>query len=208
MRYLWPQFSSMTGFHHSYGVLTTPAHHGVPLGIQEGWLFGVDTGLKGKPLTDKLWGAYLLHIERLHSYLDLCQFIVVPDRIADYPTTYTLFEQLASEVVVAAKWDAAPLAYVAQDGAEDDEIPMCTSVVFIGGSPAWKLGAGARNMIDLAHAEGKTVHVGAVNSMRRYRYFHHLGCASCDGTTATYNPTQARKRLDQVIHQRSFFSHP
>jgi hypothetical protein len=118
-----------------------------------------------------------------------------------------LFRSLAGEIVAAADWEDAPLAYVAQDGAEDDEIPMCTSVVFIGGSSAWKLGSGAKTMIRLAHAEGKAVHVGAVNSMRRYRYFNHLGCASCDGTTATYNPTQARKRLDQVIHQRSFFSY-
>ena len=207
MRYFWPQFSSMAGFSSQYGVLTTPGHHAVPLGIRENRLFGVDTGLKGKLLTNDSWAVYLSHIKRLHPYLDLCQFIVVPDRIADHPTTYTLFEQLAGEIVAAADWEDAPLAYVAQDGAEDDEIPMCTSVVFIGGSSAWKLGPGARTMIRLAHAEGKAVHVGAVNSMRRYHYFNHLGCASCDGTTATYNPTQARKRLDQVIHQRSFFSY-
>ena len=208
MFYFWPQFSSMAGFSPKYGVLTTPAHHGVPLGIGEGRRFGVDTGIKGKPLTDHSWAVYLCHIQRLRPYLDLCQFIVVPDRIADYPTTYTLFEQLAGEIVAAAGWEDTPLAYVAQDGAEDDEIPMCTSVVFIGGSPAWKLGAGARSMIRLAHTEGKAVHVGAVNSMRRYRYFNHLGCASCDGTTAAYNPTQARYRLDRAIQQRSLFSHP
>lgn len=205
MMYLWPQASSLQNFPRAYGVLTTPSHGSIPLGIQEGRMFGVDTGLKGKSFSDRWWTTYQRYLHKLHPYLDQCVFVVVPDLYDCAAGSYTLYEQLAGEIAAACDSDSTRLAYVAQDGAEDDEIPMCVSVVFLGGTPAWRLGPGGRQMIAHALAEGKRVHVGAVNSIRRFRQFEQLGCHSADGTTAIYNPTTARRRLDRALSQPSFF---
>lgn len=61
-------------------------------------------------------------------------------------------------------------------------------MLFVGGSTAWKLGGAARSIIRQAKALGKHVHMGRVNSERRYRYALAIGCDSCDGTYLTFGP--------------------
>ena len=39
------------------------------------------------------------------------------------------------------------------------------------------------------------VHMGRVNSQRRLRYAHAIGCDSVDGTYLTYAPDQNLRRL-------------
>lgn len=61
-------------------------------------------------------------------------------------------------------------------------------VLFIGGDTEWKLGKHARSLIQEAKKRDKWVHMGRVNSARRYRYAQHVGCDSVDGTFVTFGP--------------------
>jgi EAL domain-containing protein (putative c-di-GMP-specific phosphodiesterase class I) len=60
--------------------------------------------------------------------------------------------------------------------------------LFIGGSTEWKLGPAAAELVAIANSLGKWVHMGRVNSERRYRYAEAIGCDSVDGTYLTYGP--------------------
>ena len=68
-------------------------------------------------------------------------------------------------------------------------------VLFIGGSTDWKLGAAARGVVKEAKARGKRVHMGRVNSLRRYRYAEAIGCDTVDGPFLTFGPDKNLGRL-------------
>lgn len=52
----------------------------------------------------------------------------------------------------------------------------------------WKLGTAAREIVAEAKARGKWVHMGRLNSERRYEYARAIGCDSADGTYLTFGP--------------------
>lgn len=69
-----------------------------------------------------------------------------------------------------------PIAFVAQDGAENLPIPWeKMRCLFLGGSTAYKESSEARQLVIRAKQHGKLVHVGRVNSERRLRLFDDLG---------------------------------
>ena len=80
-------------------------------------------------------------------------------------------------------------ALVAQDGLTIDACPWADiDALFIGGTTAWKLGPQARALVAVAKMRGKHIHMGRVNSERRYRYAAAIGCDSADGTYLTFGP--------------------
>ena len=77
-------------------------------------------------------------------------------------------------------------------------------VAFVGGSTAWKLGPEAKSLIAAAKARGKGVHVGRVNSQRRFLAFAALGCDSADGTYLAFGPDEnLPKLLGWLEHDRT-----
>lgn len=183
MMYLWPQSGSMTHLPEAFGVITQPGNGMVPLGIVfEGRSWACDNGAFTR--FDK--AAYLAHLERLRPYRNTCLFVVVPDVVGNAVATLELYENWRAWFRLT-DW---PLAFVAQDGQEDLPLPDF-DWLFIGGSTRWKMGAGARYCVEQAHKLGKPVHVGRVNSWRRYQYFKSLGARSCDGTHPIYEPDKA-----------------
>jgi hypothetical protein len=79
-------------------------------------------------------------------------------------------------------------ALVGQDGMEHLDVPWDEfDCLFVGGSTEWKLGAGAEILIREAKRRGKWVHIGRVNSRKRYLKFADLA-DSCDGTYLTFGP--------------------
>jgi hypothetical protein len=88
-------------------------------------------------------------------------------------------------------------AFVAQDGSEvAGLIPWGElDVLFVGGSTEWKLGAGAAIVIAEARLRGVPVHVGRVNSGRRFRHFAGLGVETMDGTFLAFGPEVNLPRL-------------
>lgn len=105
-------------------------------------------------------------------------FVACPDVVGDYRKTLGLFFEHAGRI----RDLGYPVALVGQDGLEEAELWPPADVLFIGGTTPWKMGAGAETCIKRAKELGMRVHVGRVNSRRRYRYFRALGAQSCDGT--------------------------
>lgn len=128
------------------------------------------------------WWAFL--VANAHRATD-CLFAVAPDVVADHEATLARSGPWLGRIRALGY----PVAFVLQDGATSDTVPWDEfDVLFIGGSTEYKLGAQARAMIAEAKARGKWVHMGRVNSERRYEYARAIGCDSADGTYLTFGP--------------------
>jgi hypothetical protein len=131
---------------------------------------------------DERWLAWLT---KLAPHADRCMFAVAPDVVGDAAAT---MERSAPFLPVIREL-GFPAAFVAQDGLEFLEVPWDSfDVLFIGGSTGWKLGPHAREIATEAKRRGKWVHMGRVNSRRRWSYAEHIGCDSVDGTYIAFGP--------------------
>jgi hypothetical protein len=183
MRYLIPVGGVVDA---RFGVLTTWRHRGVPAGVCAGLPWAADNGaFNGGFEPDR----FLAWLDILRAYRATCLFVAVPDVYADAAATAAAFGAWTSRL---SPW---PLAYVAQDGQEDCDLPdpRLWDVLFVGGSTQWKLSPAAVGVIRRAQRLGKRIHIGRVNYRRRYRYFRQL-CESedsheewtCDGTRTRF----------------------
>jgi len=121
-----------------------------------------------------------------------CLFATAPDRVGDAATTL----ELSAPVLPMLRALGYPAALVAQDGLEELTVPWDSfDVLFIGGSTEWKLGPAAAALVREAKRRGVWVHMGRVNSGRRYAYAAELGCDSTDGTFLAFGPTVNLPRL-------------
>ena len=170
------------------GFIETPAQGNIrPTGVT--WC--ADNGCFGKGYPgDEAWLAWLAsHANEAAT----CLFAVAPDVVGD--AAATLIRSLPWLPQIRAL--GYPAAFVAQDGLEALEVPWdAFDVLFIGGSTEWKLQRHARALAAEARSRGKWVHMGRVNSRRRYRYAEHIGCDSVDGTFLTYGP---RRNLPELL---------
>jgi len=88
------------------------------------------------------------------------------------------------------------VALVAQDGLEKLRVPWDDfDALFIGGSTEWKLGRWAALITAAARIRGKHVHMGRVNSLKRWRSAASIGCHSVDGTYLVFGPNKNLPRL-------------
>jgi len=156
----------------------------------EGVTWCADNGCFGKGYPgDEKWLAWLT--KNAHAAAD-CLFATAPDVVGDAAATL----ERSTPFLPMIRALGYPAALVAQDGLEDLEVPWEEfDVLFIGGSTEWKLGPAARDLIREAKDRGKHVHMGRVNSERRYRYAHEIGCDSVDGTFLTFGPDVNLPRL-------------
>ena len=135
-----------------------------------------------------------------------CLFAVAPDVLGDAAATLHRSRYMLGWI----RYFGLRVALVAQDGLENLAVPWDDiDVLFLGGSTGWKLGPHARNLTAEAHRLGKWVHMGRVNSLRRLRYAHAIGCDSSDGTYLAFGPNTNLPRLlgwlTQVNDQLSLF---
>lgn len=168
------------------GYIDTPAQRNVrPDDVR--WC--ADNGCFSNRWNEAKWWKFLTdNAHRASS----CLFAVAPDVVGDAWAT-----QLRSmpwlEKIRALGY---PVAYVAQNGARADRLPWDHfDVLFIGGTTDWKLGSVARALTFEAKRRGKWVHMGRVNSERRFRYAKDIGCDSADGTFLTFGPDTNLPRL-------------
>lgn len=77
-------------------------------------------------------------------------------------------------------------AFVLQEGATPRNIPDA-EVLFIGGTDPYKLGPVVWDICQAFNGE-RWIHMGRVNSRRRYRTARTLGCDSVDGTYIKWAP--------------------
>lgn len=135
--------------------------------------FAVDNGAFSK-FSERGFFALL---NRCQEMRDQCLFVAVPDVVACSDRTLALFEHYAPRL---QEW---PLAFVCQDGQEDNPVPWDRiAAVFIGGSTDWKCGRGAEYCARMAKDRGKWLHVGRVNTPARFDRFLAIGADSVDGT--------------------------
>lgn len=162
------------------GLLNTPGNAYALDGVA---VWAMDNGaFTGKYPGDD---AYLATLDKYAAHRDRCLFVAVPDVVGDGPATLQRFPEMAARIR-AAGW---PVALVLQDGMRVDDIPWADcDWVFVGGSTEWKLGHAAAVLIAEAKQRGVRVHVGRVNSARRFALFAGLGCDTADGTYIAYAP--------------------
>lgn len=114
-----------------------------------------------------------------------CAFATAPDVPFDAGATLKRAMPMLERIRAAGY----PAALVAQDGLEGLSVPWSSfDALFIGGTTSWKLGSAAAALAAEAQARGLAVHMGRVNSLRRLRYAHAIGCDSVDGTYLAYGP--------------------
>lgn len=106
-----------------------------------------------------------------------CIFVTVPDVVGNARRTMEIWKRRSRFVL---GW---PTALVAQDGIEDMDIPWDEmEAIFIGGRDPWKDSQASLDVVRTAKILGIHVHVGRVNTERRFRLFHEAGADTCDGS--------------------------
>jgi hypothetical protein len=162
------------------GMLTTPVDGRSPVDYP---VWAADNGCFGKGYPgDAKWLAWL---EKHSAHADRCLFATAPDVVGDAQATL----DRSRPHMPAIRALGYPAALVAQDGLEHLTVPWAEfDVLFIGGSTDWKLSKAAAALVAEARRRGKPVHMGRVNSRKRWSYAEHLGCDSVDGTFLAFGP--------------------
>ena len=107
-----------------------------------------------------------------------CLFVACPDIVGAGQRTMELFAMRS--LWIPSGWK---VAMVAQDGMENLTIPWSDmDAVFIGGGDPWKDSKHSADIVRAAKMLGKWVHVGRVNTPKRFDHFAALGADSCDGS--------------------------
>lgn len=117
-------------------------------------------------------------LERQESRKADCLFVTCPDIVGAGQRSIELFKR-------RSRWipDGWKVALVAQDGMEDLEIPWDEmDAIFIGGGDPWKDSKASQDIVKTAVTLGVWVHVGRINTPRRFELFDELGADSCDGS--------------------------
>jgi hypothetical protein len=128
---------------------------------------------------------YLRWLRHRGDHIGRCAFATAPDVVADAAATL----RRSLPMLPRIRGLGYPVALVAQDGLEHLRVPWASiDALFVGGSTAWKLGPAAARIVAEARDRGLYAHLGRVNSLRRLRYAHTIGCHSVDGTYLTYGP--------------------
>lgn len=166
-----------------------------------------DNGAFSDRFDETQWWRFLLD-RREHAAT--CLFAAAPDVVGDAAATLARSRPWLPKIRALGY----PVAFVAQDGLEElaDQIPWPElDVLFIGGSTVWKLGPHARELAEEARRRGKRVHVGRVNSGKRYQYARRpyplgLGADSCDGTFLTWAPDHNLGRMLKWFEATDLFT--
>lgn len=161
------------------GCITTPLQGNVTFPGE--WDVIADNGCFSDRWTHDHWFRWLLDLPRS------VRFVVAPD----------VFDPVGGECHGATleRWyyygslierHGFTPAFVCQVGATADNLPDAP-VLFLGGTTEWKLGPEAWAIVRRWKSE-RWIHMGRVNSQRRFRTARAMGCHSVDGTFLTFGP--------------------
>lgn len=136
-----------------------------------------------------------------------CLFVVVPDVVADAAATMELFCTWGPVVTSFG----LPVAFVIQDGQTLKTMPWKKiRAVFIGGTTEFKLSKTAAAITREARRRNLWVHMGRVNSLKRIKYAHRIGCSSVDGSGYSRWPDiyipRACRYIQELDGQMKLFS--
>lgn len=122
--------------------------------------------------------------QKFSNILNFCfrgkaMWVASPDVVANAKQTLANFNIWKNEI----KARRIPLAFVAQDGIEDIEIPWQEfECLFIGGTTEFKLSNQSKDLCLEAKKQDKIVHMGRVNSFSRAKLAFDWGVDSVDGS--------------------------
>lgn len=177
------------------GCMTTPAQGNI---IPDGAWYGCDNGKFGKG-----WPGGYAWLGWLKATVDRygpekCLWAVAPD--IPFDAAGTLVESRQWFPYIRAL--GIPIAFAAQNGSEaPGMIPWDDiDVIFLAGDTEWKTGEHAAAITQEARERGLKVHMGRVNSERRFRIAMAFGCDWCDGTFVRFGP---KVNLPQVLRWTS-----
>lgn len=163
------------------GCITTPAQGNIT--FPDEWDVIADNGCFGGRWDHASWLSWLLDLPRT------VRFVVAPDVFdpAGAPAHEPTLERWATYGPLIERHGFTP-AFVCQVGATTDTVPMDAPVLFLGGTTEWKLSHHASAITEMAKIEGRWVHMGRVNSKKRFDAARSMGCDSVDGTYLTFGP--------------------
>lgn len=99
-----------------------------------------------------------------------------------------------------------PVALVAQNGLTPDMVSWDEiDWIFLGGTTEWKLSRAAAVLCAAAREHGKSVHMGRVNSGRRWAIAELFGCDTTDGTFLAFGPDKNLLRVRSWWARDSLF---
>jgi hypothetical protein len=164
--------------------------------------WAIDNGAFGKarrgtPWTERDTEEYLAYLARVVREVDTsnCLFATAPDvlQFVDGKPMGDAEESWERGRKIFARIRALglPVALVAQDGIAElmrGRDWKFFDVLFLGGSDQFKLGWEAEAITHEANLFGKWVHMGRVNSLKRFKRAKEIGCQSGDGTFIGFGP--------------------
>lgn len=132
-------------------------------------VFAIDNGCYGG-LKES---AFISLLKREYEHRQKCLFVCIPDKVGCHMSTSSMwvrYQHLA---------DGYKRAFVAQDGFNG--IPEGADALFIGGTNVFKE---SREVLQIVSyfASRMHVHIGRVNTHRRFRKFRDAGAHTCDGS--------------------------
>lgn len=137
-------------------------------------------------------------LRRQEPRKDDCLFVTCPDIVGAGQRSIELFKQ--KRRWISEGWR---VAMVAQDGMENLEIPWSEmDAVFIGGKDPWKDSQSAADIVRTARILGLWVHVGRVNTPKRFDHFEKLGADSCDGSGIAMYDHMLQKIEHRAVDRR------
>lgn len=182
------------------GLMNTPKNG---YAIRPGWVWAADNGCFGKGYPgDESWLAWLDRFTP--DQREQCLFATAPDIVGK--GVESLKRSLPFLPVIRSMGYSAAL--VTQDAMTPGMIPWDSlDWLFIGGTDSHKLGNEAKALIAEAKKQGKKIHVGRVNSHRRFTAFAALNVESVDGTFLGFGPaTNLPKLLSWIRHDKNYLS--
>jgi len=193
MNFLYPGATNEPQF---YGTITSPAHTKATPLIKSGKPWAADLGaLSGPSFVKKInFNAFVDWLPRMKPYQSTCLFVAGGDIVGEAKKTLETFAEFQHYF---GDW---PIAYVAQNGAENLPIPDNCKAVFIGGDTQWKESQAAIDVIKRGLAMGKHIHIGRVNSYRRYKMFALLKGSenfTADGTKVRWEGVKNTLKIYQ-----------
>lgn len=164
--YLAGKYPSRIGWLLSPGGWRNP-HSWLPYAMDNG-AFPIWT--RGEKWSD---APFYDHLQRIVGHTNKPRWIAVPDSVGNRDETLRMWFAHSPRVANFG----CPLAFVVQDGMTPDDVPPNASVVFVGGTDAWKMRA-----LPMFTAAFRRVHVGRINGEKGLWQCHEAGAESCDGT--------------------------
>lgn len=202
----------------AYGIITAPNHKGIPYDIKLGKSWAADLGcLDGPDFVKRINLSQVAEwLPGMAEYKEQCLFLAGGDIVGNAEATLESYEEFKHYFT---DW---PLAYVAQNGAENLPIPEDCAAVFIGGVEIpgrylkngklmdWKDSPEAVEVIKRAQEMNKHIHIGRLNWYRRFKIFTILEGYekfTFDGTRTRFDGTENTIRAWQEYQlQRPLFT--